>query len=143
MIYNILISNNTILLKLSEKRKAEFWSGVADVSLPPLSDLQKRERHLSNGTGQIRAEYSCRKWHKDGVEYDGRLAPGNVMTLSASLFFGVTEETFFKCNRNASDLYQDFIFVGPAQMDLFRINNTLWSKKTLVPGLSTAHHELR
>lgn len=85
---------------------------MADVSLPPLSDMQRRERPLRNGTVQIRAEHKCRRWHKDGTECDGRLAAGEIMTHTIWLLFsGVTEETFLKCNWNASDLYQGiFIF---------------------------------
>lgn len=78
----MLISNNTILLKCLENKKAEFWSDVADVplrdvadvSLLPLPDLQKRKRHLSDGATRIRAEYNCGMWYKDGIEHDGSLA---------------------------------------------------------------------
>lgn len=47
---------------------------VADVSLLPLPDLQKRKRHLSDGATRIRAEYNCGMWYKDGIEHDGSLA---------------------------------------------------------------------
>lgn len=140
----MLISiNSTVLKPLEEKSWISKWRGCLALTL---RSWQKEERHLSEGTVQTRAEDSGRRWHRAGIEYDGRLAPGSVMTQTAwLLIFGVTEGKVSKSKRNASGLYQDvfiFYFCGFSSDGFILDKQPKESfQEIFVAGLSTIHHE--
>lgn len=90
----MLISINSPVLN-PWKRKAEFWTDVADVSPSP-SDLRKGEGHLSDGAVQIRAGDNGRRWHRAGIEYDGSLASGSLVTQTVwpLIFWSYWKDSF-------------------------------------------------
>lgn len=142
----MVISINSIKTLGREKQNFEvMWL----MSLPP---------HMTWGRGkgisvmgQCKSELrQCQKvaqsWH--WIWWEIGTWQCNDPDCLISYLLGLLKRWF----KNARELHQIFIrtssffiSVGPAQMDLFWINNTWWPKESFqeifAPGLSSTHHE--